>query len=295
MDGFVLLGLVLALCCSVVGIVGFLLKQRGAAGAPPVEWRHPVRSTGRLFANRVFVAGILVATLGWVFHVGALALAPISLVQATIAGGLVLLTPIADRIFGHRATRREWIGVGVAAAGLALLALTVEGGIDEAYSDYATPTLLLYVGGLTAAAVACCLGVLSDGPRAGVVLGVSGGLLWGGSDVAIKAATPTLGSDGLLVLLTPLAALIAILSLVGLVVSARSLQLGPAVSVIALTSVAANVSTIVAGPVVFGEPLPDDPAALVLRVAAFALIVGGSALTPGPAVEPEPEAQPQPA
>src|SRR3546814_13160627 len=69
---------------------------------------------------------------GWGFHVGALALAPISLVQATIAGGLVMPTAIADRFFGHRVTRREWIGVGLAPAGLAFLAAQLDRGADEA-------------------------------------------------------------------------------------------------------------------------------------------------------------------
>src|SRR4051812_15818640 len=40
----VALGLLLALCCSVVALLGFLFKQRGAVGAPAVQWRHPVRS-----------------------------------------------------------------------------------------------------------------------------------------------------------------------------------------------------------------------------------------------------------
>ena len=50
--------------------------------------------------------------------------------------------------------------------------------------------------------------------------------------------------------------MIAIGSVVGLVVSARSLQLGKAVPVIAITSVAANALTIAAGPLVFEEPFP---------------------------------------
>ena len=58
---------------------------------------------------------------------------------------------------------------------------------------------------------------------------------------------------------SPLAAVIALASLAGLVVSARSLQIGKAVPVIAVTSVAANALTIAAGPLVFEEPLPDDP------------------------------------
>jgi hypothetical protein len=52
--------------------------------------------------------------------------------------------------------------------------------------------------------------------------------------------------------------------------------------VIAVTSVAANVSTIAAGPIVFAEPLPDDTAALVVRILAFALVIGAAALTPPP-------------
>lgn len=293
MSASVFIGLVMAVCCAVVAILGFLLKQKGAVDAPPVQWRHPISSTWALARNRVFMAGILVAMGAWVFHVGALALAPISLVQATIAGGLVLLTPMADRLFGHTVGRREWIGVGIAAAGLALLALTLEGGADEAYSDFEVGTLVVYVGVLTTAAVLCCFGARHDGPRAGVVIGVAAGLLWGASDVAIKAATPGLEDDGLLVLFTPLAATITVLSLVGFVVSARSLQLGPAVAVIALTSVAANVVTIASGPIVFAEPLPDGAGGLTLRILAFALVIVGSGLTPGPElVEREPEVQP---
>ena len=83
------------------------------------------------------------------------------------------------------------------------------------------------------------------------------------------------------------------LSLVGLLVSARSLQLGKAVPVIAITSAAANISTIAAGPIVFGEPLPDDELGIVLRLLAFALVIGAAALTPPPLAEAEAEA-PQP-
>ncbi|MEA2184976.1 MAG: hypothetical protein QOF69_4161, partial [Solirubrobacteraceae bacterium] len=80
----------------------------------------------------------------------------------------------------------------------------------------------------------------------------------------------------------PLALVILLASLVGLAVSARSLQVGQAVSVIAVTSASANLCTIAAGPVVFGEPLPGDPLALGVRLLAFALVIGASALTPPP-------------
>jgi hypothetical protein len=67
-----------------------------------------------------------------------------------------------------------------------------------------------------------------------------------------------------------------------LLISARSLQLGEAVPVIALTSAAANLTTIAAGSIVFGEPLPSGQLALVARMLAFALVIVAAALTPPP-------------
>lgn len=288
----VAIGLLLALCCSVVGLLGFLFKQRGAADAPEVQLRHPWRSTKALFSNRWWTLGIVVATGGWVFHVAALAMAPISLVQSVIAGGLVLLTPLAGKVFHLPTTRRDWIGVAITAAGLAALAATLGDSGDSAHRDFDAATLWLYVGILTAAAAACCAaaGTLRTGPA----LAVAAGLLWGGSDVTIKAASADLIDRWLLAFLTPEAATITVLSLIGLVVSARSLQIGPAVAVIAITSAAANVVTIAAGPIVFGEPLPSDTTSLVFRLAGFAAVVAGAVLTPGPEVEESVTSEPKP-
>lgn len=96
------------------------------------------------------------------------------------------------------------------------------------------------------------------------------------------------------VLLHPLALVIPALSLVGLSVSARSLQLGRAVAVIAATSAAANLTTIAAGPLVFGERLPRGGVAGPLHIVAFALVVLAAALTPalGGASDPQPEPTP---
>lgn len=285
-------GLLLSVATAFVSILGFLYKHRGAVDAPPVEARHPVRSTKALFANKWWTLGIIVATGSWFLHTAALGLAPITLVQSTIAGGLVLLTVVAERLFDIPVTRREWIGVGLTALGLAFLAATLGKTGDSRHSDYATGTLVLYVGLLFAASVPLML--LARRPlgrrRAGTLLAAAAGLQWGGSDVTIKAATGHL-AEGSLLVIVPLALVILVLSLVGLVVSARSLQVGEAVPVIAVTSAAANLSTIASGLVVFGEPLPDGSGALALRLLAFGLVVAAAVLTPGPvaaARRPEP-------
>ncbi len=274
-------GLVLALLTAFTSIVGFLYKHRGAVESPPVEARRPISTSLALFRSPWYVLGIVVAMGSWGLHVAALSLAPISLVQSVIAGGLVLLTVVADRLFGFTVTRREWLGVAMTAAGLAFLAATLEGTASGAHSDYEPSTLILYAG-LAFAGGALVARFAGKSLRGGALLGGAAGLMWGASDVSIKALSGRLDDGVVAVLAHPLALFILVASLVGMAVSARSLQVGDAVPVIAVTSAAANVITIAAGPIVFGEPLPEEPLALVVRLAAFVLVITAAALTPPP-------------
>jgi len=286
----VVIGLALALATAFTSVLGFLYKHRGAVESPDVSFRRPVRSSLALFRSRWYTLGILIATGSWLLHVAALSLAPISLVQSVIAGGLVLLTVTADRLFAHEVTRREWVGVGLAALGLAFLAATLEGAGREAHSDYDAGVLAAWVCGLAALGVVLAFSARANPTRAGVLFGASAGLMWAASDSSIKALSGELGSSSALAIITdPLAAVIALASFAGLVLSARSLQLGKAVPVIAVTSVAANVFTIAAGPIVFSEPVPDDAFGLAVRILAFALVICAAALTPAPVAAAEAE------
>jgi uncharacterized membrane protein len=275
------LGLALALATAVASLVGFLLKHRGAIESPDVEWRKPIRSSLRLFRSPAYALGMGVAMLSWGLHVGALSLAPISLVQTVIAGGLVLLTVLANSVFGHEVTQREWVGVAMTAAGLAFLAATVGNTGDSAHADFEPATLATYVGLLTLAGTVAAVAGWQTVTGASLVAAAAG-LLWGASDVSIKALSGTLDDNGIAVMLHPLALVILLLSLYGLLVSTRSLQRGRAVPVIAITSAAANVVTIAAGPIVFGEPMPDGALGVTVRLVAFALVVTAAALTPPP-------------
>jgi hypothetical protein len=271
------IGLVLALLTAFGSVAGFLYKFRGAREAPTVQLRHPVRSTVELFRSPVYALGIAIAFVSWGVHVGALALAPISLVQSVIAGGLVLLTVVADRLFGIAVTRRELICVGLMAVGLAFLAATLSGDATGARSRYPPGTLAIFLGAVGAAGL-----MLGARPRRPAYLAVSAGLLWAASDTSIKALSSHLHHLGIGVLIHPLAFVILVASLVGLLISARSLQLGEAVAMIALTSAAANLTTIAAGPIVFGEPMPSSHLGLIVRLLAFALVIVAAALTPPP-------------
>ena len=103
--------------------------------------RHPLRSAADLFRSRWFAIGWGVAVGAWVLHVGALALAPLSIVQAVLSGGLVFLAVFAERFFGFRLGRRQWAGVIVTAAGLAIIGLTSGSDADEP-PEYAVAALI---------------------------------------------------------------------------------------------------------------------------------------------------------
>jgi hypothetical protein len=283
----VFIGLLLALGTAFGSVAGFLYKFRGARQAPTVELRHPLHSTIALFRSPVYSLGIVIAFGSWGLHVGALALAPISIVQSVIAGGLVLLTIVADRLFGIEVTRRELVGVGLMAAGLAFLAATLHGDTGSAHSRYPPGTLAIFISALSAVGLILCLR-----PRRPAFLAVSAGLLWAASDTSIKALSSHLHHLGIAVLIHPLAFVILVASLVGLLISARSLQLGDAVPMIALTSAAANLTTIAAGPIVFGEPLPHSGLGVTVRILAFALVIAAAALTPPPQAPPSDGAGP---
>ena len=66
-----------------------------------------------------------VATSAWFFHVAALAFAPMSVVQAVLSTGVVMLAVMAERLFGFKVGARQWIGVGMTAGGLFLLVITL--------------------------------------------------------------------------------------------------------------------------------------------------------------------------
>jgi len=276
------LGILLALFCAFATNVGFLLKHRGACAAPAVSLKHPVASAVGLFRSRWFAAGMGVALVAWVFHVAALALAPLSIVQAVIAGGLVFLTVLAERWFGYSVGRRQWAGVGLTALGLVLLAVTLptHGG---GHASYSLAGMVAFESILLAVGIFLTLSKkLGSHEHHGVMLGMAAGILFGVSDVAIKALTTSVGSDGAMGLVSPWLVTCVAASVIAFYASARGLQKGEAVPVITLTSAAANVSAISGGILVFGDPMPGNTLGIVIQIFAFVLVITAAALTPAP-------------
>jgi len=274
------LGIVLALACAVATQLGFLCKHRGAACAPLVSLRSPLTSARALLRSRWFAIGMLVAAGAWVLHVGALALAPLSTVQVALSTGVVILAVLGDRLFGHTVGRRQWVGVGMTTAGLALLVVTMPapGGAHASYA---------FTGVLVFEAVALALGMLLiNAPRIGApahhhgaIFGAAAGVLFGVGDVALKALTGAAGDGAAALLVSPWLPIAVLSAMLAFLASARGFQEGEAVPVIATTSTAANVTCIVGGILVFGDALAGG-ILLVVQLAAFALVALAALVTP---------------
>jgi hypothetical protein len=291
-------GLGVALLCALATNVAFLCRHRGACSVDTVDWRKPWQTSKALWSARWFAIGMGVALVAWLLHVVALAIAPITLVQVAISGGLVLVAIAAERWFGIEVGRRQWIALVAMAAGLALVTATAPAP-KGAQSGYSTPGMLAFQAVILAGGALCLASPrVAMRARYAIVLGASAGAMFAASDAALKALTKHVGEDGPAGLLTPWLLTCIAASVMGFFASARSLQDKDAVAVISLTTVGSTVATFVGGILVFRDPMASQPVVLVLQLAGFVCVCVAAALIPAPVratdhvTEDEPASEP---
>jgi drug/metabolite transporter (DMT)-like permease len=279
------IGLALAAVCALGTNAGWLIKHRGAQECPRMRHRRPLSSVRALFASRWFAAGIILTSAAGLLHIAALALAPISVVQAVMAGGVVILAVLAERVFALRVLPRQWWGVILAAIGLSLLGFSLPP-IRGAHTHFSGGVMVLFDALLLGGSVLLlgCSRVRRLAAYDGVLIGAAGGLFFGISDVGVKALVGVAHDGALGLLGSPWLAVVLASGVLAQYVSARSLQSGDAISVTALTGLAVNVANIAGGILVFGDPLAGGWLSTIAEVLAFALICAGALLTPAPAV-----------
>lgn len=247
--------------------VGYLLEHEAVGQMPPLSIRSPVASLRHLLGSRRWLIGFTIEGCGWALFVLALSLAPLSLVQATAAGGIGILAVLVSRVTHEPLSRHEWLGVAIAVAGLVLLGISLAGGHGEGGgASYLTVGLWI---GATAVAALVSVQLLSDRIGAAPAYGVAAGLLFAAGDISTKAAVEAADSH-----LAFVAALIAAYASGTLVLQA-GFQRGSALTTAGIATLLTNALPIVAGMTIFGEPLPEGWLGAV-RIAAFACVVVGA-------------------
>ena len=278
------LGILLALLCAFVANLGFFYKHKGACSVPRVDVRHPLRSARELYSSRWFAIGMAVACVSWALHVAALAMAPMSDIQVALAGGVVLIAVMAERMFGFRVGRRQWAGLVLTAGALVVLGITLPA-THGAHSRFSDVAMISFEASLFGVGALLIMGPRMGGQREhhGVMLGAAAGVLFGVSDTAIKALTGIASAHGALGLaLSPWLLVAVVASVVAFYASARGLQDGQPVPVIAVTGTAANIAGIAGGILVFGDPMAASPLGIVAQCLAFLAVIVASALMPAP-------------
>jgi len=272
-------GIALALVAALMTNLASLLKHRGCHRVEPIRIRQPLRSARTLAGSRWFAAGWGLAALAWLVHVAALSLAPISLVQAVLAGGAVTLAVLSQRLFGDRVERQQWLALLLGGCGLALLALTLPS-LHGSDSTFSTGAILGFEGGLALLASGLALGHRSPrlAARRGVLLAAIAGILIAFAGVAIKGLLDAGGVS--LAVLGPWIALTVVCGALAQYATVAALQKGQAVETIGLIGLVANATQIAGGVLVFGDPLAADPLGLVLQATAFAMVCGSALLLP---------------
>jgi drug/metabolite transporter (DMT)-like permease len=262
-----------------MGNLASLLKHRGCQHAEPVRIRRPLRSARRLASSPWFAAGWGLAAVAWLVHVAALSMAPISLVQAVLAGGAVTLAVMAQRIFGDPVEWRQWLALLLGGSGLALLVLTVPH-FHGTHSGFSLGAILGFEGGLVLLAAGLLTGHRSVrfAGHGNILLAAIAGVLFALAGIAIKGLT---GASGVsIAVLAPWALMILIAGVLAQYTAAAALQRGGAIETIGLMGLVANAAQIAGGVLVFGDPLATHPLGLVLQASAFAMVCASALLIP---------------
>jgi hypothetical protein len=260
--------------------VGYLLQHSVASQAPPLSLRHPVSSLRSLLGNRRWLLGLATESAGWLLYVAALALAPLSLVQATAAGGIGILAIMVSRVTHVPLSGGERLGTLLSVLGLALLGISLVGNHSEG-----SPAGYVWIGvwlGASAFAAVVLIG-LSRLIGGGPAWGLAAGILFSAGDVSTKMAVSGGVAD-----VAFFVCLIVFYS-AGTAVLQAGFQRGSALTIAGLATLLTNALPIAAGMLVFNEPFPGGWTGAV-RVVAFGAVISGAFLlsTRTKAAQPQP-------
>jgi drug/metabolite transporter (DMT)-like permease len=224
----------------------------------------------RLIRRRRWLGGTLLGALGWPFQLVALSLAPLTVVQPTLAVGLVLLLFLGARWLHEPVGRLEIAGTAAIILGVAGLALAAPAHTDS----HAAGWKLALVFGL--------LGVLMIAPyivgasrATGLMLVVSAGGAYTIAAITSKLITDELarGTVAGVVLWT---AATGVTGIIGILSEMTGLQRLGATQVAAPVFVVQAVVPVLAAPLLAGEHWSDTPGGGSLLLLSLAAVAAGA-------------------
>lgn len=271
-------GLALSFVSAIAINWAYSRQHTAVADMPALSLRRPVHVVATLLRNGAWLLSFGAESVGWLFYLAALRLAPLSLVQGVGASGIAALAMFSANGRPGRLPRREQAAVLAGMLGLLLLALSL---VNTKQADVKPqPASVAIWLGATVAGALLLTGAKVRIARA-PALGLAAGLLFAGGDICSKLVV--FGG----VWFAALAPLLIVYAL-GTGLLQQGFQAGNALTTAGLATLATNAVPIASGFVLFDEKLPNA-ASGVLQVAAFATLVASAILLArrGPAISSE--------
>lgn len=258
----------LAILAAISFALAATLWQRAQMGTGTVS----VGSFLGLFANPIWLLGLVAQGVGIVFQAAALDRGRVSIIQPLLVTSVIWALPLGYFLSHQKITRRMVAGASIVVVGLAIFASYGDpaGGVDDApWEDWAVPILVI----VAASAVMFMLARRATATMRAAALGTTAGILYGLSATLMKPVVETLHADGIPTLLSGWEVWLMIVGgLVGFVIQQMSLATGKLVPSVATVSVTNPIVAVALGAIVLQERLDTDPPwSAILGVGGLAL------------------------
>ena len=266
----------LALAAGATFAGASVLQQRAARTAPAADTLRP-RLILDLVHLRSWLAGAAAGAVGFAFQAVALYLGPITLVQPLIISELLFALPLSARLSGGRLGVREWAGAGLVVVGLAAFLVTASPTqsvrpLDATGWSPVLGTTVLVVG------AALALAPRRPGLRRTSMLAVATGLTFGVMATLTKAVGTLFADRGIAAVSSWHPWALAVVALVGVLLSQSAFQAGPLAVSLPLIDVLIPLSASVIAVTAFHEGISHTPVDIVVEVCAGAAAIAGIAL-----------------
>jgi drug/metabolite transporter (DMT)-like permease len=286
------LAVLFAIASAAAYAAGAVMQERLAADAE----RHTVLALLRL-GRWWFAVGLNAA--GGALHVAALAYGPLSLVQPLGLLTLVLALPMGAALVGRRVAAEHWRGAGLTLAGLMVLLVLVGPGNTASVLTTGRATTLAIVATIVVLAVMVAAKYARVTIARSILYAVASGAAFAVSSALTQTVTLRAATDGASALVSPIALVLAAMSVGGLLLSQvayRDSGLGAPLATVSLSN---PIASAVIGMALLGERFAGDGRGAVVALGAAAVAAAGVVMLTRPA-EPEtapetaPEAVPEP-
>ena len=286
------LGAALAAVSAFAYDVGYIVEKKALAGSVIAGARISVVLAGAI-RSKLWLAGFATMLGALALQLVALTLAPVSVVQPILAGGLVALAAASSALIGEHLDGRHKAALAmvlVAVAAVAFSARGSRGGV--AHVSAAAMVAVMLVGVLVAVGSVLRSGgryraVSASGSRPGrdgaaaerhrlVSLAVAAGVLYGLGALAEKAVASRLSESGVVAgafssLGTPYPWLFLVATAGGLVAFQAGLAEYPVSLMASLTNAASTVCALVGARIVFGDAILARGGWALLRAGGLAI------------------------